>query len=256
MDKNKFIKIFSEFDEFLVASLYDDINLCENINYPIYTKYFMPPGISYKLQNMKINNIKFKILGVTKDAEKNMIAIYPEDMEDFISFPVKYFKIKNKSKFHKLLHKDYLGSIMGLGIKRELLGDLIVNDNICYGIISEENFENLVNNLNTVGRNPVEITEAFQDEIPNISYEDMIITLPSLRLDSVVSELIQISRNKATDLINSQEINVNYKIEKNKSKILEVNDIITIHKKGKFKIYENLGENKKGKLKILIKKFN
>lgn len=255
LDRKKFKTAFEEVDEFLVASLCDDIELCEQIEYPVYTGYFFMPQIVEKITKMNIGNLKFQKKGLNQDCEKNMIAIYPSEYEDNLDFPVVYFKIQNLSKFKDLAHKDYLGSILGIGIKRELLGDLIVDGQFCYGIATEETFQILEEKLDTVGRNPVSITKIEPGEVPGMKFEQITITVPSARLDNVVSSIINLSRNRSLEFIENGYVSINYTIEKNKSRILKEKDIITISKKGKFIFLSIDGENKKGKLKITIKKF-
>lgn len=256
MDRKKFKVNFEGVDEFLIASLCDDIELCEQIEYPVYTKYFYPPQITKKILDIAIGNLRFKKYGLNDDCEKNMIAIYPSEFEEILDFPVVFFKIQNGSKFKELAHKDYLGSILGIGIKRELLGDLIVENDCCYGVASEESFKIIEEKLQIVGRNPVVVSKITKDEVPQGKYEEIFTTVASLRLDNIVPSLINLSRNKALELIENGSVSVNYSLEKDKSRILKKEDVITISKKGKYIFVKQEGESKKGKLRIYIKKFN
>ena len=115
-------------------------------------------------------------------AEGNLSLIHISAM---LSFPVKYFKIANGSKFKELEHKHYLGSIMSLGLKREILGDLIVKDGICYGIINEELFTFLKENLKMIGKIPVEAEEIISGDIPETEFKELVESIASLRLDAV-----------------------------------------------------------------------
>lgn len=256
MDRKKFKVSFEGHDEFLIASLCDDIELCEEIEYPVYTKYFYPPQIIKKILDMTIGNLKFEKYGLNDDCEKNMIAIYPSEFEEILDFPVVFFKIQNKSKFKTLAHKDYLGSILGLGLKRELLGDLIVEGDFCYGIATEESFKIIEEKLDVVGRNPVEISKITREEVPQMKYEEISTTVTSLRLDNIVPSIVNLSRNKSLELIESGLVSVNYSVEKDKSRILKEKDVVTIYKKGKYIFIKQIGESKKGKLRIYINKFD
>lgn len=256
MDRKKFKVSFEGHDEFLIASLCDDIELCEEIEYPVYTKYFYPPQIIKKILDMTIGNLKFEKYGLNDDCEKNMIAIYPSEFEEILDFPVVFFKIQNKSKFKTLAHKDYLGSILGLGLKRELLGDLIVEGDFCYGIATEESFKIIEEKLDVVGRNPVEISKIIREEVPQMKYEEISTTVTSLRLDNIVPSIVNLSRNKSLELIESGLVSVNYSVEKDKSRILKEKDVVTIYKKGKYIFIKQIGESKKGKLRIYINKFD
>ena len=258
MDRKNFYNIFdnnTEIDEFLLASIYENIKLCKEIEYPVYTQYFYTPIIWSQLSKIKLG-FKFIALGLNESSERKILCFSPKENEDKkINFPVKYFLIKNKSKFKELQHKDYLGTIMSLGIKRELIGDLLVKDGNCYGIINESVYEFLVNNLDIVGKNPVIIEEIVPSLVPQGEFQERIESLSSLRLDAVISSLANISRNKAVEKIENGEILVNYIVIKEKSYILEISDTLTIKKSGKFFLKANLGENKKGKNKISFKIF-
>ena len=180
--------------------------------------------------------------------EKNMIAVKPKDFpQEELYFPVKYFKVTNRSKFKELEHKHYLGTIMSLGIKRELMGDLIVEDDSCYGIVSEEIFDFLVDNLKEVGRNPVTVEEVNRNQVPSLKFEELVDSVSSVRLDNIVSVMINNSRSKGLELIETGEVSVNYVVDKEKNSSLKEGDIVTIRKKGKFIFEKILGRIKKEK---------
>lgn len=255
MDRKKFQNNFKNIDEYLLGELCDIIELCEEIDYPVYSKYFYPPNISETLTKINIGGITFKKCGLTFECEKNIIVAIPNGFLDDLYFPIKYFKIINKSKFKVLEHKDYLGTIMSLGLKREVLGDLIVENNCCYGVVIEDIYPLLFSEIKEIGHTPVEIVEITQNEIPSLKFEEKTITVSSLRIDNIVSEIINISRGKSVELLENGSVLLNYNIEKEKNLGVKTGDIITIKKYGKFKILEELGINKKEKIRIKIKKF-
>lgn len=256
MDRKKLQSLFSELDSTLIGSFCDDIELCQQIDYPIYTKYFYPPQFWSRLDNIK-EGVEFTTIGLNDSCEKRMIGIIPKEFDrSFLEFPVKYFKIINSSKFKELEHKHFLGTIMSLGIKREILGDLIVKNGVCYGIINEELFDFLVDNLKEIGKTPVKIEEIGYQEIPESEFIDIVESVASMRFDVIVSALGNFSRNDGSEKIEAGEVLLNYGVEKEKSRIVKEKDIISIRKKGKFIIESILGETKKGKTRILAKKFS
>lgn len=256
MDRKKLQSLFSELDSTLIGSFCDDIELCEQIDYPVYTKYFYPPQFWSRLENIN-EGVNFETIGLNDSCEKRMIGIIPKEFDrNFLEFPVKYFKITNNSKFKELEHKHFLGTIMSLGIKREILGDLIVKNGVCYGIINEELFDFLIDNLKEIGKTPVNIEKINFHEIPESEFMDIIESVASMRFDVIVSALGNFSRNDGSEKIEAGEVLLNYGVEKEKSKIIKEKDIISIRKKGKFIIESILGESKKGKIRILAKKFS
>ena len=79
--------------------------------------------------------VQYKLLGGYEEAERKLIAIYPsiEETELVESDWISYIKVEPKSlKFgKKLTHRDYLGALMNLGIERRVLGDLLMDDQVC-----------------------------------------------------------------------------------------------------------------------------
>ena len=140
------------------------IELAEKTDMIVYSKQFFPIS---QLNKLKHHELNFSFKGLNEDCEKKLLAVYPKDFtEEDLFFPVKYFKIEKKSKFIDLEHKHYLGNILALGLKRESLGDLIVKNGHCYGIILENMFDFLKENLLRVNSSPVEIIEIDESEIP------------------------------------------------------------------------------------------
>ena len=90
---------------------------------------------------------------------------------------------------------------------------------------------------------------------PNITKKEIRITVQTPRIDSIVSELINCSRNEATDLIREKRVFVNYECTYRNSKNVEIDDVVVIRGKGKFKIIASQGETKKGKIAFCVEHY-
>ena len=256
MDKKAFLQIFKDSDEYIISNLWNDIELAEEIEVPIFTKEFYPPNIWSFLEKNNINGLKFICKGLNSYSEKKLVMIAPKDYDvSFMEFPLVYFKINGENKFRELLHKDFLGTIMSLGIKREIMGDLIVKNNICFGVIIDEKYGIINKEITKIGNVPVKIEEILQNEIPESEFKIENHLLSSLRIDSFVSAVTGLSRQKSVEEIEKGNVLLNYNLEKNKSTEIKEGDILTIKKYGKFKFYEIKGESKKNKIRINVKKF-
>ncbi|MGL5904953.1 MAG: RNA-binding protein [Cetobacterium sp.] len=257
MNKQYFFNIFKNEDPFLIASIFEDISLCLEIEYPVYGTTFLPPHIWTKLLDVsKSLNLKIFKYGLTPNSEKQLLIFIPEsfDFKDSET-PVIYFKIDASNKFKILEHKDFLGAIMSLGLKRETLGDILIENNIGYCVALTDIFNIINSSLEQINTIPIKISKISEDIIPEVKFKEFSDSVASFRLDCIISSIGNISRNIGVNLIESGDVSINYSIEKTKNKILEIGDVITIRKKGKFILYKNLGENKKGKFKILIKQY-
>lgn len=245
---------FSDEEQKDAIKTYEKYKLAYEKDVPIFTSSFLSPNIwRFFEENCKIEKLQFEANGIFEESERRMVCfnnIYE------IPFPILILEIKNKSNFSRLEHKDYLGAIMSLGIERDKLGDLVLIENSCYIPVVEDISSYIISNLSKIGRSPVEI-KIIEDlnKLPSIQFEEIIINVQSLRVDAVVSKLINGSRNKAVDLIDSGKVLLNYVKSKDKSQEIKFNDRITIRGSGKFIIINLVGDTKSGKHKILVKKY-
>ncbi|SJZ34107.1 RNA-binding protein YlmH, contains S4-like domain [Cetobacterium ceti] len=257
MNKKTFLSLFQSIDEYILANLFEDILLSEEISYPVETNLFFPPNVWKILaQGNPFKNLEFKFIGINSESEKRNIIISPKDF-NFEEFnpDIIYFKMDCSNKFKTLEHKDFLGTIMSLGLKREAIGDIILKDNIAYSITKKDTFSIIEKELKEINKIKVSVKEIFSNEIPPFNFKNISCTVSSIRLDSIVSNCTNLSRNEAVSLIENGQVLINYILIKNKSFVLKEKDIITIKKYGKFLYEEEMGKSKKDKFKILLKKY-
>ncbi|MBW6410918.1 YlmH/Sll1252 family protein [Clostridium weizhouense] len=252
--KEQIIKVFVEEDRVDALNLYDKYILSLNKNITVFGNDFYPPNIwRWFEKNCINNNVKVESNGIFESSERRMIVfnnIYQS------SFPMKLFKIESKSKFSNLKHKDFLGGILSLGIERNKIGDLLVEDNICYFPAHEDIGNFLLYNLEKIGRMPCLIKEVNeQGEFPELKLEESIILVSSLRIDGIVSKIAKLPRSKAQILIDQGQVLLDYSKIKNKSYEVKQDERITIKGTGKFIVGNVIGNSKSGKYKMIIKKY-
>lgn len=252
INKENTLKFFSDEDKSVVANILDKIQLAYNRDIPVFTKEFITPNIWNFF--VKTNfNIKIEADGFFEDSERRVLSI--NNLYNS-NFPIVTIKIENKSNFSTLGHRDYLGSVLALGIEREKIGDIVVKDSCAYLVCMEDISDYIIYNLQTIGRSKVSVSviEDIED-MPNIELEEQIINISSLRLDSVVAKLGNTSRAKSIDYILGSKVMVDYITTKDKSLELKENMRLTIRGVGKFIIGSVVGETKSGKIKIIVKKY-
>ena len=252
--KEKISKYFINDDRNEVLNLYEKYMLSKEKDIPIFGKSFYTPNIwSWFEKNLCSKDFKVETNGFFENAERRMISfnnIYEEP------FPMKLIKIKNTSKFSNLTHRDFLGGILSLGIERNKIGDLLVDKNICYVPVYEE-IENFITyNIDKISRVvcSVEVIENFE-LLPKVNFKEEIILVSSLRIDGVVSRIANVSRSKATAMIEQGQVLINYVKIKDKSYEFKGEERITIRGFGKFILGNSIGTSKSGRIKIIIKKY-
>lgn len=154
-------------------------------------------------------------------------------------------------------HKNYLGGIMKLGISREKIGDILVDDNGADILVMPEMLKFLITGIPSLTRfskSKIEQIELQNLRKIEIKTQNLKITVASMRLDNIVSELAKSSRGKANELLAQERVLLNHETIQKSSKEVKENDIITIRGKGRFIIKSILGNSRKGRLFVETEK--
>ena len=147
------------------------------------------------------------LYGGYDDAERRMLVCMPKDYplsdEEATEGLLKVLRVKKPAISRGLTHRDYLGSILGLGIERRLVGDILVRDDGADIIIVPEIADFLVKEYHQAGRTEVKTTVVELSDliVPEGRTEIIKDTVSSLRLDSVISSAFRLSRGKAAEAI-------------------------------------------------------
>lgn len=191
-------------------------------------------------------------------SERQMVAFLPDALYYEYDYPVKVIEIcPANSKFaESLSHRDYLGAVMNLGIERCKLGDIIVDDNKAEIFAREEIAPYIVENITRI-RHTV-VTASMKDATELIyepKFELIKGTVPSIRLDTILSTAYNTSRSKVTSLIESAKVFVNGKLITSNGYHLKEGDMISVRGLGRISYDSVISETKKGRFLIAIKKY-
>lgn len=256
MEKKEFISFFNSNKEEFVGLLYDKIQFTLRTNKNSSLNEFLAPNVWKKLDVLK-NKLGFNIAywSPSEYSEKKFPIFYTEYLYE--DFPINILILKNKSKFSRLEHRDYLGALMSLGIKREKIGDLILVENLCYVPIISDMAMYVMCNLDMVKNSPceVEIYDYSKIKLPKIEFKQLNLITTSMRLDAIISSITGGSRSTSALLIQKGKVLLDYDDIREKDKVVEKNQIITIRGYGKYKINEIIGFTQKNRLKYTVLQF-
>ena len=194
--------------------------------------------------------------GGRDEAERVRAFFLPEYMEELEV--EEYIKaLRFKFSFKELSHRDFLGAILNLGIKRECLGDIYVFEKEAYAFVTLEVVEFIKLNLTKVGKIGVVIEEVEFDKVkmPELKLEEVKFSVQSLRLDSVASGIFNESREKMNLNIRDGIVMLNYLVCQNPSQSIKEGDIISIKGFGKAVILEIGGLTRRGKTFMVAGKY-
>lgn len=252
--KERISRHFTDDDRNDALNLYERYLLAMDKDIPTFGKCFYPPNIwTWFEDNLTTKNFKVETNGFFQESERRMISF---NNKYDSPFPMKLIKIENTSKFSKLIHRDFLGGMISLGIERNKIGDLLVDENVCYVPVHEDIESFILYNLEKIAKVicKVSVVEKIE-QIPKFKFKEEIILISSLRIDGIVSKITNLSRAKAATMIEQGQVLINYVKIKNKSYELKGEERITIRGFGKFIIGDSIGNSKSGKIKVIIKKY-
>ena len=197
--------------------------------------------ISHVKKNM------YKIYKPYKDSEK--VILYYNEKPD-----ISLIKIES---YNKLKHNQILGSLLSLNIDNGFLGDIIIDEENYYFYIISDMKDYVINNLNYIGSNSVKLKEIDIDYLTDYEkkYEEIELIVSSLRIDSIVSKIINSSRDKAIEKIKDKCVIVNYEVVSKNSYLLKEGDIFSIRRYGKYKYICILKTTKSNNLIIKCLKY-
>lgn len=253
MDKLKFLSGIDDIDrKNLFSLIFDRIKKSEFSNKPNFTPFLTPADailLEKKLSAAHFEN--FSSFGGYDGAERRIFAFGECGKEDF---PIVKLKIctRDKTVFE---HRDYLGSALSLGIKREKLGDIVILSDFAVVFAASDIADFLTLELKKIARANVkcEIFDGDFDFDGEKEFDEVSKTVTSLRLDCVVSAFCSKSRAFSDALITEGKVFLNYECEKNLSKQVSNNDVLTVRGFGKGIILTDFPLTKKNKRRICVK---
>ena len=208
--------------------------------------FFLEPN-EVKEVSKHFKKEKFNIFKPFEEAEK--VILYKDTLPKVI-----LFKIITKEVFR---HQDILGSIFSLNIEKCVFGDIIIDDNNYYFYLLESMKDYFLTNFNKIKNNYIELEELDINTLKDYKrkYQELELIIKSERIDTIVSNITNTSRNKVKDKFKNKEVILNYEVLTNPSYLLKEEDIFSIRKYGKFKYIGKIKQTKKNNYIVKIHKY-
>ncbi|MCL0318861.1 YlmH family RNA-binding protein [Apilactobacillus xinyiensis] len=258
MNNDKIIQHFRK-DEIPFIDYVNDIVQKSSIQYrPILTN-FINPRQNYILNTIvnSYEDLSFKSYGGFENAEMLRTLIYPKYYEPKKNdFEIELCEIKYPEKFANIQHNQILGSLMGLGINRDVIGDIISDGNRWQFFCAKNISDYICLNLNKVGRINVQVIPLkFNFKIEHLidNSRNVFCMFTSLRIDNVISNVFNLSRKDAKELVTHNLVHFNWQLLNKPDLEIYLQDVISVRGYGRFKIISLDGYTKKNKIKSNIK---
>ena len=210
------------------------------------------------LRSKESAGFSFILTGGYENAERKLLAAGNETEMGPPDPPVSVIAVKPKSEKYaeELTHRDYLGAILGLGIERSLIGDILTRDHRAWVFCLTSAAELLASSLMQVRRTTV-VAEMTSPDIPELAprFASLRLNIASERLDAVCAAFTGLSRGQAEKLFGAEKVFVNGRTITDKSARLKTGDILSVRGFGKA-VYDGIEhETRKSRLWVILRKY-
>ena len=240
----------------LIAKISDAINISVKKAVPKFSFFLDQREITVARAKATFEKAKFCFFGGYDNAERQIFAALPDwcDHEN-VNFPISPITVTYRNQ-DKLAHKDFLGTLMSFGIKREVVGDILVEEGKAVLFLHSDILKYVLAQFEKIGGVGVEVFEGIIGELPQAhSFKEITTTIASARLDCTVSALLNVSREKSASLIISSKVILSYAECNSLSENVRAGDTLSIRGYGKYKIDEITAKTKKGRIVLKAQKY-
>ncbi len=248
----------SEEERLLLRRILDKLEAAERKNIPAATQFLNEheKTLARQMLGQSFPHARYVSDGGYAGAERELIVFLPDWMEEAEEGQVCAVRAAF-SESEDLNHRDFLGALMGLGIKRETVGDILISPASADIILLPEILPYVLQNLTSAGRAKLSLREIGLSElsVPEPEVELRRDTVASPRLDSLVAAGFNLSRDKAAALVRSGRVNLGFMPCEKPDREVEAGEVISVRGMGRIQIESFGGTTKKGRLSVLIKKF-
>lgn len=213
---------------------------------------FLTPAESYEIEKWSEHaaDCRLVLSGGREACERKLAFFLPEYMEKEWFDPAEYIKgIAITAHFGTPGHRDYMGALLGMGIGREWLGDIWVEENRAY-IFCLPSVQRHLLSIDKVGRCGVTAEETELDKIPEPErkVKQKSFSVMSMRLDAVAGGMFDLSRTESAKQIRLGNVSINYNVSDKTDLIVKEGDIVSLRGAGKGTVTGTGGTSRKGRL--------
>ena len=240
--------------ENLISRVKDCVSLCFKSDVPRFLGFLSAAEAAEAELFLRKSGAKYSFFGGYGEAERRYLGVFPKWCES-ADFPIDCVTV-SYPKAYSLTHRDFLGALMGLGISRESVGDILVSSGTAVAFLSKTITEYVLSEIKKVGSVGVKLSVGMPEVLPEVSKKITVRdTVSSLRLDCVVAAMASVSRSAAQDMIADSRVSVNSFVCQKPVRTVAPGDNITVRGKGGFTVISSNGQSKKGKTILIYSKF-
>lgn len=241
-------------DESLLRSRIEDtVRLCDKRGVPCFLGFLdlREQAFALKVLHAMLSDAVCSFWGGYPDAESAMLSVSPNYyVAEETDYPLCAIAFQYRSQ-KTLTHRDVLGTLMSLGIRRDAVGDILCGDGLSVVFVRSEVAVFICEQVDRIGGEGVTVIPEYSGALPiHVEYEPIRETIASPRIDSVVKALIHCARERAAEMIRFGLVSINHVPTDSITKAVAAGDTISIRGFGRYHIDQVGPETKKGRLAL------
>lgn len=245
-------------ERLLLSRVWDKCEQCRTRNIPTATGFLSPAEQAAAHGFLVLLGARESGIfwGGYDGAERKRLLFLPEWMAEPDGTEVAAVRAACRSG-GDLTHRDFLGSLMALGLTREKIGDILVEKGGCQVLLDPSMTDFLLQNWDSAGREKLTVTPLPLSAlaVPHAAVKELRDTVSSLRLDAVVSTALRMSRGRAAELVERGAVQVNWRPCAKPDRLLSEGDTVSARGFGKFQLAQVGGLTKKGRTAIVVQRY-
>lgn len=247
-------------DRLTLARLLDQARRSESRNVPCSTDFLSPREQALAAEALRLAafpEASVLFTGGYEGAERRLALFLPEWLDPMDAEPPIRCLRASFPPEERLNHRDILGSLMGLGVVREKIGDILAAEDSADLMVIDTVADFLLGEWEQAGRAKIKVEEIdrYTVHIPLPNCKEIRDTVSSLRLDTVTASGFRLSRGRAAELVAAGRVQVNWRECVKPDQLLVQGDTVTARGYGKMELAEVGGLTRKGRVSIVIRRY-
>lgn len=257
MEKERLLSHLIGEDRLEMARVLDGAERAMERIEPIWTDFFDPRLREMATELLRlVPEVRALAYGGHRRAERQRLVMVPSFyLTESIEPALEFLRIRPE-KPAELSHREVLGSLTGLGLRREKIGDILITPEEAQAILAKESAPIVLAELRQVGRISIRVESMDPEELAVTPerVKEIRTTVPSLRLDAVAGLGYGVSRTRMVREIKSEHLKVNWRPVRDPDYVLKVGDILSMRGRGRVIVAEVTGQSKKGRIGVVLQR--
>ncbi len=261
MNKTELLNRLSSTPEerLLLSRALDQLRLADLRSIPAHTGFLSPAEAgAIRRLSQEVGGPSLSLIGGYEDAERRRGIFLPDWYQPEDLDPAEFLSAVRASWFasHTLTHRDFLGALMGLGLKRDAIGDILVSEGSCDILLLPELQSFVTDNLDYAGHEKLHVQPVSLENLHFPPQKVKVIhdTVASLRLDAVAASGFGLSRSKLAELVRSGKVTVNWQSVTRTDFPLSEGAVISCRGLGKCRLTQVGALSRKGRVNVTLER--